>query len=63
MSHYPPQYGMRGRGERVEESKAEEQPSEHQLLLSVQKGLWFPVLTNLTNLTLDKNNEDQQESL
>ena len=54
---------MRGRGARAEETKAEEQPSDQQLLLSVQKGLWFPVLTNLTNLTLDKNNENQQESL
>ena len=41
------------------ELNAEGQPSDQQLLLSVQKGLWFPVLTNLTNLTLDKNNDNQ----
>ena len=63
MSHYPPQYGLRGRSSRAEELKAGEQPSDQQLLLSVQKGLWFPVLTNLTNLALDKNNDNQQESL
>ena len=29
----------------------------------MQKGLWFPVLTNLTNLSLDKANEHQLETL
>lgn len=32
-------------------------------MLSVQKGLWFPILTNLTNLSLDKANENQDDSL
>ena len=60
MSHYPPQYGMTAAKLRgAEETKATDQPSEAQLLLSVQKGLWFPVLTNLTNLSLDKSNENQ----
>ena len=40
----------------------DEQPSSRQCLLSVQKGLWFPILTNLTNLALDKANENQQET-
>lgn len=55
MSHYPPQYGLRAKfnssGEEVKKEKTEDQ-----LLLSVQKGLWFPILTNLTNLALDKAN-------
>ena len=66
MSHYPPQYGLRAKANKSapEEVKTEEaQPSDAQLLLSVQKGLWFPVMTNLTNLSLDKANEHQQESL
>ena len=60
MSHYPPQYGLKAKttpsdGDRKE---AVQEPSEAQLLLSVQKGLWFPLLTNLTNLTLDKQNDN-----
>ena len=63
MSHYPPQYGIRAKVRGDEEQKSEENPSDEQLVLSVQKGLWFPILTNLTNLSLDKVNEGQQESL
>ena len=65
MSHYPPQYGLRAKTNPSAEDNKEavENPSDAQLLLSVQKGLWFPVLTNLTNLTLDKQNENQVDSL
>jgi hypothetical protein len=65
MSHYPPQYGLRANAARVEDRKQEPSanPSEEQLILSVQKGLWFPILTNLTNLSLDKANGHQQESM
>ena len=59
MSHYPPQYGMKDKKEGKGGDKgADEQPSDEQLVLSVQKGLWFPILTNLTNLSLDKSNEN-----
>ena len=58
MSHYPPQYGLRAKEIKSEEGKMEEQPRNQQCLLSVQKGLWFPILTNLTNLALDKANEN-----
>ena len=63
MSHYPPQYGLSYDGRKPEEVKGSEQPSQQQITLSVQKGLWFPILTNLTNLSLDKANENQIESL
>ena len=65
MRNYPPQYGIRSKASsKPEENKGDEsQPSDEQLLLSVQKGLWFPVLTNLTNLSLDKANEHQLETL
>lgn len=33
-------------------------PSEEQIKLSTQKGLWFPILTNLTNLCMDKNTDN-----
>lgn len=63
MSHYPPQYGLRANLNKAEERKLEQQPSSQQQLLSVQKGLWFPIMTNLTNLVLDKANENQHETL
>jgi hypothetical protein len=40
-----------------------EQPGPEQIQLSVLKGLWFPVMTNLTNLSLDKSSDNQTTSI
>lgn len=37
--------------------------SEDQVRLSTAKGLWFPILTNLTNLSMDKNLDNQTFSV
>jgi len=64
LSNYPPQYGLAANAEKEslpqDESEVDEnvRPSETQIKLSVMKGLWFPIMTNLTNLSMDKNTEN-----
>ena len=62
LSNYPPQYGLLAGAI----SKSEETiggPSEDQVRLSTQTGLWFPIFTNLTNLSMDKNLDSQAFSV
>jgi hypothetical protein len=66
MSHYPPQYGLAANIDMPKldyEKMIKEQPSDSQVALSVQKGLWFPIMTNLTNLCLDKGSDKQNLSI
>ena len=35
----------------------DEQPDDYKIRHSVMKGLWFPILTNLTNLIMEKRKE------
>jgi hypothetical protein len=41
---------------------SESQPDESKIKHSVMKGLWFPILTNLTNLIMEKRKEIQEKS-
>jgi hypothetical protein len=45
-----------------QKSAREEQPDEPKIKHSVLKGLWFPILTNLTNLIMEKRKEIQDKS-
>ena len=66
MSQYPPQYGMAAAKERAEldyNALIGQQPSSKQIELSVLKGLWFPIMTGLTNLSLDKSSDKQTTSI
>lgn len=38
------------------------QPDEQKIKQSVLKGLWFPILTNLTNLIMEKRRDVQDKS-
>jgi hypothetical protein len=41
-----------------------ESPMSDQVIkLSVLKGLWFPMITNLTNLLLDRSVDNQKKAL
>ena len=40
----------------------EQQPDEGRIRHSVQKGLWFPILNNLTNLIMEKRKEIQEKA-
>ena len=78
LQRYPQQYGVRGgiglgSGEgKLEEVKSarsnssmmldEQQPDEGRIRHSVQKGLWFPILNNLTNLIMEKRKEIQEKA-
>ena len=78
LQRYPQHYGVRGgiglgSGEgKLEEVKSarsnssmmldEQQPDEGRIRHSVQKGLWFPILNNLTNLIMEKRKEIQEKA-
>ena len=78
LQRYPQHYGVRGgiglgSGEgKLEEVKSarsnssmmleEQQPDEGRIRQSVQKGLWFPILNNLTNLIMEKRKEIQEKA-
>ena len=61
MSHYPPQYGMSANFMKSQANPTNSpdpepeltSPGTDQIKLSVMKGLWFPIMTNLTNLAMD----------
>lgn len=62
MQRYPAHYGIQRSPSKKEESKSargesESQPDEAKIKHSVLKGLWFPILTNLTNLIMEKRKE------
>lgn len=67
MLRYPVHYGLPKVSPSKEEVKSarssaallmhEEQPDESRIRHSVQKGLWFPILTNLTNLIMEKRKD------
>jgi len=40
----------------------EETPDDAKIRHSVQKGLWFPILTNLTNLIMEKRKDIQEKA-
>jgi hypothetical protein len=40
--------------EEKKNSKEEQTPDDKKIRHSVMKGLWFPILTNLTNLVMEK---------
>jgi hypothetical protein len=40
-----------------EEGKKDDNPDESRIRHSVLKGLWFPILTNLTNLIMERRKE------
>ena len=74
MIRYPTHYSL-SRSSSKEESKhqpsrsgisslllQEEQPDELRIRHSVQKGLWFPILTNLTNLIMEKRKDIQEKA-
>ena len=61
MQRYPPHYGLQNipildgfKAEEVKGSKEEQNPDEAKIRHSVMKGLWFPILTNLSNLVMEK---------
>ena len=56
MMRYPPHYGLqKSPSKNKEENKKDEiMPDESRIRHSVMKGLWFPILTNLTNLIMEK---------
>lgn len=61
MSRYPPQYGMSANFRKSKANPTNSpdpepeltSPGTVQIKLSVMKGLWFPIMTNLTNLAMD----------
>ena len=57
LVHYPPKYGLLANKTTKPEDETVS-PSDDQIWLSTAKGLWFPILTNLTNLSMDKNLEN-----
>lgn len=62
LSNYPPKYGLlANRNTKAEDPTVS--PNDDQIWLSTAKGLWFPILTNLTNLSMDKNLENQTFSI
>lgn len=59
MQRYPPHYGLERPPaslmfEEKKNSKDELNPDDKKIRHSVMKGLWFPILTNLTNLVMEK---------
>lgn len=70
MQRYPQHYGVRGKVEEVKSARgssqgglsAEDQPDDGRIKHSVQKGLWFPILTNLTNLIMEKRKDIQDKA-
>jgi hypothetical protein len=62
LVHYPPKYGLLANKTTKPEDETVS-PSDDQIWLSTAKGLWFPILTNLTNLSMDKNLENQTFSV
>ena len=64
MSHYPPQYGIAANFKKgkIKPNKSPDpepeitSPGTTQIRLSVMKGLWFPIMSNLTNLAMDNQN-------
>jgi hypothetical protein len=59
MANQPPQYGLRAQLEEKTE-KASAQLDAGQIRLSVLKGLWFPILLNLTKLVKDSHEKAQK---
>ena len=68
MSHYPPQYGIsanfrKGKANPTHSPDPEPElttPGNEQIKLSVMKGLWFPIMTNLTDLARDNQNAENK---
>jgi hypothetical protein len=68
MSHYPPQYGISANYKKTLANPTNSPdtepemttPATQQIKLSVMKGLWFPIMTNLTNLAMDTQNADNK---
>ncbi len=48
--------------ESIDTSEGRKSPTETQIRQSVLKGLWFPILTNLTNLMMEKRKDIQQKA-
>jgi hypothetical protein len=59
LLNYPPQYGLRAKLSSPKPNHIDDE----QIRLSTMKGLWFPILTNLTNLSMDKNLDNQAFSI
>lgn len=61
MQRYPPQYGLAANQEQEKKIAGSvipencDKPSEAQIRLAVLKGVWFPLLQNVSNLVIDKN--------
>lgn len=67
MQRYPPHYGIQRSPSKKEEQKSargeyDQQPDESKIKHSVMKGLWFPIMTNLTNLIMEKRKDIQEKS-
>lgn len=71
LQRYPPHYGIqrspsKGKGEEAKSARGvagdSDQPDETKIKHSVMKGLWFPILTNLTNLIMEKRKDIQDKS-
>lgn len=61
MARFPPHYGLEGR-KSTGSKEPEEVADEAKLRHSVVKGLWFPILNNLTNLIMERRREVQEKS-
>ena len=69
MQRFPQHYGFIKGSARKEESKDAAiqltefaQPDESRIKHSVLKGLWFPIMNNLTNLIMEKRRDIQEKS-
>ena len=69
MQRFPQHYGFIKGSARKEENKDAAiqltefaQPDESRIKHSVLKGLWFPIMNNLTNLIMEKRRDIQEKS-
>ena len=69
MSHHPTQYGISANFKKSTKPKNPNpepdtaKPDTEQIKLSVMKGLWFPILTNLTKLMMENSSEQKLFSM